>query len=459
MAAGPASAAWHNVKLFQDLPMPKIFKFLAALCALPLILVGCRVNSINYFPPTPAHIRVVNVLGTTTPINVSVNGVTTWSNLPFEAMTGYVDVENVSSNIAVSLAGSTTTLLQQTYNPAGKEFFTLVIYGTLESPTLGVMADVNQPPPSGKFALNVFNAAPTGNGLTLGATSLDIYLTPPGQALDNISPVFNFIRYTTTNIFGQFSSGPYQLRMTVAGTKTLVYDSGPLTFPDQTATDVILYSRGSAVLANVLLNDSDGAAQQRIANSLLSRLKVVNGAFQSGSVNQFLNGVAGVVNLAFATASAYSVVPAGAATVTFEASSTPGATIASIANTLVGATDSSIFVSGFAGSTRATALTDKNSPPGSGSVALRFVNASPNSPPLDVYANGALQARAVGAYAASAYIALAANVATTLSFKDSATQADVLTIASQTFVSDQTFSVYVLGPAGALSGLVTPDTP
>ena len=56
--------------------MPKILKYLAVAFALPLVLSGCKINSINYFPPTPTYFRVVNVLATTTPINVAVNGVT-----------------------------------------------------------------------------------------------------------------------------------------------------------------------------------------------------------------------------------------------------------------------------------------------------------------------------------------------------------------------------------------------
>ncbi|MEO8344092.1 MAG: DUF4397 domain-containing protein [Betaproteobacteria bacterium] len=439
--------------------MPKLLKSLALVVALPLLLAGCKINSINYFPPTPAHLRVVNVLATTTPINVTANGVAAWSNVGFEGMTGYQDFENITQTFTVTLAGATTSLVSQTYNPAGNEHYTLVVYGTVFSPQLGVMADPSQPTASGKFALNVFNAAPVGNGNTLGLSPLDIYLTPPGQALDNVSPIFTYIAYTNSNIFGQFASGQYQLRMTVAGTKTVVYDSGAITFADQTSTDVIIYSRGSQVLVNVLLDDSDGAGQQVVANSTLSRLKVVNAAFQTGAVNQLLNGVSGVSNLQFATASPYTIIPSGAATVSFEANAAPGATIASLANTFIPAMDQSVFVTGFSGMTSATGLIDNNSPPLNNYASVRFVNTSPDSKPLDVYANDVLQASAVGTYAASAYVALAAGTTFTLVFKDSTTQAIVLTMPNQTLATLETFSVYVIGPAGALAGMLTPDTP
>ncbi len=438
--------------------MSKLFRSLVVLLALPFVLAGCKINSINYFPPKPAHIRVINVLGTTTPINVTANGVAAWSGLTFEAMTGYQDFNNATTEFVVSLAGSTTPLVSQSYNPAGEQSYTLVVYGPLNSPQIGVIADVLQPPPSNQILVTVFNAAPVGNGLVLGNSAIDVYLTPPGQPIDSISPNFFFITYGTGNVFGQFSSGQYELRLTITGTKTLIYDSGPLTFQSATATDVVIYSKGSAVLANVLLDDSDGAGQQVVANSLLARIKAVNGAFQTGPVNQLLNGVAITSNVALAAASTYNNVPSGAGTVTFEATSAPGAAIASISDTLGAATDQSIFVSGFAGATTAVALQDNNLPPPAGFAAVRFVNTSPNSNPLNVLANNVSQVSSLGTYAASGYMSLASGTVT-FTFNDSTTGATVLTMPGITLNAQQTSSVYVVGPAGALAGFVTPDTP
>jgi len=438
--------------------MPKILKSLVVLLALPLVLVGCKVNSINYFPPKPAHIRVVNVLGTTTPIDVVANGVTVWSGLGFEAMTPYVDFENVTTKIQIRLTGSGNILVEQSYNPAGDQNYTLVVFGSTLVPSLGVMADVTQAPPSGKFALNVYNAAPIGNGAAVGTISVDLYLTAPGVPIETASPTFTYIAFGVGNIFGQYDSGQYQLRLTVAGTKVIVYDSGTLTFNAQTATDLIMYSRGSAILPNVLLNDSDGAGLQRIANSLLARIKVVNGAFQTGPVDQLLNDKAIVSNLAYNTASLYNLIPAGAGTVTFQATAAPGATIATLANTFAGATDQTVFITGSAGSTKAVALLDNNLPPGSSAAAIRYVNASPDAGVLDAYANDVLQAPSIATNTASLYVGtLGGSYA--LTFKDHATGLPVLALPGIGFSAGQTYSVYVLGPAGTLVGLATADTP
>ncbi len=312
--------------------MPKLLKSLALLLALPLVLAGCKIDSINYFPPKPAHIRIVNVLGTTAPINVAANGVVAWSGLPFEAMTGYQDFNNSTTEFTVSSPAlhwcrRPTSRRQQELH-AGRLWNALCACDSASWP------DTNQAPPSGKFLLSFFDAAPVGNGAALGIYPIDIYLTPPGQVMDNASPTFTFVQFGTGNLFGQFSAGQYQLRTTIAGTKTIIYDSGMLTFQEKTATDVIIYSRGSEVLPNVLLDDVNGAGQQVVANNLLARVKAVNAAFQSGPVNQFFNGVAEINNLLFPGAAVYLIVPSGTGTVTFEASAAPGATIASLTGTL-----------------------------------------------------------------------------------------------------------------------------
>ena len=220
-----------------------------------------------------------------------------------------------------------------------------------------------------------------------------------------------------------------------------------------------MYSRGSAVLPNVMLNDSDGAGLQRIANNLLARIKVVNGAFQSGNVNQLLNGTAIVTDLAYNTASTYKIIPAGAGTVTFEASAAPGATIASLANTFLGATDQTVFVTGFVGSNVAVALKDNNLPPGSSSAAIRYVNASPDAGTLDVYANDVLQASSIATNTASNYVQILSGTYI-VKFKDHATgQTTVLELPGLGFNALQTYSVYILGPAATPVGLATADSP
>jgi hypothetical protein len=264
------------------------------------------------------------------------------------------------------------------------------------------------------------------------------------------------VGYSGSTGFVQLPSGTFQLRLTQAATKTVIYDSGPRTFSDSTSTDAIVYTRGSGQLVNLALADINGAGQRVIVNSTLTEYKVVNAAFQTGNVNQLLDGAVVSSNLAYPAATIYNLTAPGAHTITFEAATTPGATIASVTTTLAAATDSSVFVTGFAGALRAIVLPDLNFPAVNSNPRLRIVNASPDSPALDVSVNGTRQAAALAFPTASDYVTLSSGTYT-VAFTNPSTGAVVLTVNGVALTSGQTSTLYLTGPAAQLSSLLTVD--
>ena len=432
--------------------MQKFLKICAVVLALPVVLVGCKISSINYFPPHPANVRVANVIPDVTAINVDVGGTPAWSGLPFQSLTPYQSYNNTTTVFTVTAVGGTSPLIQATYPLAGEQSYTLVTFGIADAPGVLMMQDTSVSPGNGKFQVIVANAA---IGLNTGA--VDVYFTAPGTSLDDVTPTFFDVVYGGTGVVGTFSSGTYSMRVTPTGTKTLIYDSGPRTFGDNTETDVIIYTKGSAHLVNVAMLDINSGGQSVIANNIISDVKVVNAAPQTGSIDMLLDGVPSLSTVGYLAASPYAGVLAGARTVTFEATATPGAVIASLAQTLLPATDQSIFLMGFSGALKAVPLVDNNLPPLSGNVRLRFVNASPDAPPLDMLINATKPFTGVASATASGYVQLPAGTVT-LSFADSATGTVVLTLPNVVLTAGQTSTVYVMGPVAGLGGLVTPDT-
>ena len=433
--------------------MPKFVKILVALVVVPLVVAGCKINSINYFPPHPANVRVANAIPNAAAINVTVGGNPAFSGLTFETLTGYQSYDNTTTTFSVSLVGSSTPFLTSSYALAGEQSYTLVTYGPLNSPATLMLQDTSVSPGDGKFQLVVANVAP-------GVGAIDVYLYPPGTDITNVSPTFTNVTYGTTGVVGNFSTGTYTMTGTLTGTKVLIYDSGPRTYNGNTETDVIMYSRGSAHLVNVAMLDINAGGQSVIVNNRLGEVKLVNaapGIAAPGTINMLQGGLGVITGLGYAGASLYTVLPAGTPTYTFEATATPGATLATVSTTLIPATDQSIFLTGFPGSEKAVALIDNNLPPVSGNVRLRFVNTSPDAGPVDVSVNGTKLVSSLASPTASGYIELVAGT-DTITFTDSATGATLLTLSNVILTSGQTSTVYLLGPAASLSGLVSLDT-
>lgn len=421
------------------------------LVAIPIVLLlvvaGCKISTINYFPPHPATIRVINLMPETTSIDVRVAGQPAFSAVAFQSVTGYQSYDNVGTQLTVSLTGSTAPLFTVNANLAGEQPYTLIVYGTLANPSASLLQEVASAPTNGQIQLAVFNAS-------INQGAVDIYVTVPGVDITTVNPNYGGVGYNGISLNLAFAPGTYQVRVTPQGTKTIVYDSGGTVLTPNVALSFITYTKGSAVLVNAAVLQSQGPGGT--LDNAFALIKDVNGASAVGPVNQLLGTTPIATNVAYATASTYNQVAQGPATVNFEASATPGATIASTPATLGAATDVSAVVTGLPGSQQAFVLNDLNLPAAGGNVRLRFVNASWNSNPLSVSVDNVVLPTAIAYSTASGYVQLP-GATVTITFTDATTGAVVLTLPNVVLTAGRTATVYVIGPQGALGGFITQD--
>ena len=101
------------------------------LLAIPLALLvvvgGCKVNSINYFPPHPAQVRVINLMPEPASLDVSIGGSPAFAAVPFQSLTAYQSYDNQSTSFSVAVTGSATPLVSFSFPLAGEQPYTLVL--------------------------------------------------------------------------------------------------------------------------------------------------------------------------------------------------------------------------------------------------------------------------------------------------------------------------------------------
>lgn len=423
-------------------------RLLAAVAIVAAVVVGgCKVDSINYFPPHPAQVRVLNLIPDAPAIDLAVGGSPAFTNVAFETASGYQTYDNRTTTFTVTLTGTTTTLASFTYPLAGDQPYTVLLYGSLASPQLTMVAETGNSPTNGNIQVSVFQAA-QNNG------AIDVYVTAPGTDISTVGPNFGNVNFggTTTNI--QFRPGTYQIQVTTQGTKSVIYDSGGNAPLPNVALSFITYSRGSGLLVNGMVLQALGPVSR--LDTIFARIKAVNGAPTVGPVNQLVSTVAVNSNVGYGTASSYTFAPVGPTTINYEASAVPGATLAATPFTALPATDVSTFVAGPAGGAQAFAFLDQNVPPYSGQVRLRFINASWDSNPVNVAVNGTAMGSTLAYGTASAYGQLAATTAT-ITFTDAVTGAVLASQPNVVLVAGQTSTIYLMGPVGAQSVLVSQD--
>ena len=421
-----------------------------ALILVPVLLVAC--NSGGTFGRAPAHIRVFNALVDGGPVTLTVYTEAVVTNVPFEGISGYQNVDAGNREVKITVAGSTSTLYDQTTLIVDASSYTYVVHGTTAAPVVQVLTDAvvqDQLPDAGMFRLRAINAA-------AGTAGLDVYVTQPGASLANLSPNFSNVAYGTTSTFATFAVAGLQVRFTLPNSKQVIYDAGTITFRDRTVYEVVGYTRGSSTLVNGALLLVDTAGSGSIVNSLLAQLKLVHAAPGTDAINASVDGSVAFANVPYQGASGYEGQLSGTHTVTVETITSPGAVIASARPPFVPATDTTIVVAGLPGAQQAVVLSDMNLPGTTGSARVRFVNVAADTGAVDVLVNFARAVSALGTNAASAYIE-AVDGTYTITFDVAGTTNMITSVPSVELIAGRTYTMHLVGTAGQYGTILTRD--
>lgn len=424
-------------------------RLLASALAAPLVLAGCKVRTINYFPVKPAFVRFVNVMLDDVVLEVIEGDTIYWTDVGFEGSTDFVEFANEQKTFRVRPVGTTEDYLSVTLALAGEQPYTLAAFGTAANGAVLLLPDARISG-SGNVQFRLIN-------LSFGGSSTDLYITEPGVEIDDqVSPNLVGVSAGSSTVSLRFAPGAWRIRATPNGSQTVVYDSGALDFPADTSTDLLIYTLGSASLFQMMILDVDGAGRRMVVPNALTAVKLVNAAVQTGAINAFYDGTKFVSDAAYPAASSYAFLPQGAHGLTVEAASVPGATIASVSRTFEPATDVSVLVVGLPGALQAIVLEDDNRSPVSGKTHVRFVNASSDAAAYDVYVGDARQVAGLAARTASGYFELD-NGTYTVTFREPGSGAVVLTIAEADLGEGNVTTFYLTGVAGQLSSIRSTD--
>ena len=425
----------------------------AALCAVSLVLTGCSKSGGGN--SGDAQLRILNAFSEAAALNVTVASTATATALPFQGLTQYTTISSGTPAFTVGVTGATTTLINTTYNISAGSKYTYIVFGPLTGVGAMLGNDAFNDPGNGFFSLRVANAA-------AGSGAVDIYLTAPGADITSSAPTLTNISYGVTSAFAPIAIGAsFEIRVTTTGTKDVLFDSTPKTFAEHSANDLVVFSKGSGKLVNVALLVHDSAGTGAIADNLLAQYKVINASLVPSALNIFLDGTLQLSNIPYRGVSNYQKTSAGAHSFKIEATSTPGAALLTLSQTLSPATDTSIALAGTAGALTALVLNDNNLPPPSGTAGVRVVNTSAGGAAFDVFVNFSKQVSSLAVNSASPYLNFnaAANTGTAYEFDFNAagTTTAVLKLTSVVLTSGHKYTIYIAGPSTALQGIVTQD--
>jgi hypothetical protein len=431
--------------------------FLVALtCVLSLALGSCNTGQGVSNGSTHGTLRLINLIPNADgPLNVSFDVKPFLTGLPFEGMTQYQPIDSGVREVQMSVAGSSTNVIDVTAGFLPDNVYTFVAFGALASAGSLILNDtLTVDPGAGNFALRVINGA--SNNI-----AIDVYVTAPGEDLNTVSPSIAGVVYGASSGFANLPVGNREVRVTVANSKQVIYDVPAQVFAERAQVEAIVYSRGSSALVNVAFLNLDDTGTGSIANTSLARFKVVNGSSLGSPLNVFVDQNLALSNIPYAAASSYQTINAGQRVLTVESTATPGAVLLTLNPTFPPASDTAIAITGSAGALTATLYSEPNFPPALGRARVRFVNSTTDIAALDVFINFSRQVSGLSMNAVSAGIELDADAtagsAYEFDFNVSGSSQTSLQLPAVVLLGGQLYTIYVVGPASALAGVVVQD--
>jgi hypothetical protein len=425
-------------------------------CVLSVALGSCNTGKGVSNGSTHGTLRLINVIPNAGgPLNVTFDLKPFVTDLPFEGMTQYQTIDAGLREVQVSVAGSSTNVIDVTPAFLPDTAYTFVAFGALANASGIILNDtLIFDPGAGMFALRVINGASNNGGI-------DVYVTSPGEDLNTVSPSIAGVGYGTSSVFVNLPVGNREVRITAANSKQVIYDAPAQTFVERAQVQAIVYSRGSSTLVNVAFLNIDDTGTGSIANSSLARFKVINGSSVGSPLNIFVDQNLALSNIPYAAASSYQTINAGQRVLTVEPTATPGAVLLTLTPTFPPASDTAIAITGTAGALTATLYSEPNFPPALSRARVRFVNSTMDVAALDVFVNFSRQVSGLAMNTISAGIELdadaTAGTAYEFDFNVSGSSQTGLQLPAVLLLGGQLYTIYVVGPGAALAGVVVQD--
>ncbi|MEZ0335959.1 MAG: DUF4397 domain-containing protein [Gemmatimonadales bacterium] len=197
-------------------------KLLTLLLAATALTAACDDDDDNTGPEGEARIRVVHASPDAPEVDVLLDDTEVLSDVPYLVASGYLETSAGDHNLKVNAAGTTTTVIDADATLADGTDYTVIASGLVAEIEPIVLVDDNSAPAAGNVRVRAIHGAPS-------APAVDVYVTAPDADLDAATPVLTNVAFGDVAPYLEVPAGDYQVRVTPAGTKIVVIDSGALT--------------------------------------------------------------------------------------------------------------------------------------------------------------------------------------------------------------------------------------
>ncbi len=411
------------------------------------ILTGCKATEEL---KTTAQIRVVHAVPDAEALTIKIkDGDTKVSSIASGSTVTYTTFDSASKEYEIRSATDGTVLATRTLAFVGGSRHTLVLGGRRSSMTTTTLDEDSASPSSGKFRFRTNNQTNVG--------SVDVYFVSSADSVASAQASYSSAAASGITGYTEVSEGDYQLVLTTAGTKDIVFEGVKQRFAASTSFTLVATAGKSTKQASsvVMLTYGESGTATTMPNQR-ARLRALH-ASPDGALLAFRNaGTTMFSNVPYKGNSSYVTSVSGSRVldiVAFGASASP---VASGTFSLSGGEDYTLVAVNRAASIELLKLDDNNLPSTLSKARVRFVNLSPDVGAVDMLVNFSKTISSLGFKSASAYQEFDTGTYTFV-FNATNTSAAVASTAALDLDAGKTYTVFLLGLAGATETKVITD--
>lgn len=189
-------------------------------------LAGCGDNNSD-----EAQVRVFHASPDAPNVDVLVDQGRVLEDVPYTAASDFLPVPAGTRHIAVNITGTDTTVIDVRLDLEDDVDYLVVAAGKAASIAPIVATCDRTDPPEGSARVRVLHSAAS-------APAVDVYVTAPDQGIEDAQPVLSAVPFRAISDYLTIPGGAYDVRVTVAGTKTVAIEALNLAVPAGTVATV-----------------------------------------------------------------------------------------------------------------------------------------------------------------------------------------------------------------------------
>lgn len=224
---------------------------LARAALLPFLVVALHACSDSDAPDPVAQVRFLHASPGRAAVDFRADGTTRGAGVTYgAAFSNGVVLEAGARTFTARLSGNAADLASTAGTLANSGAYSVVLAKRAAGDTLIVFVDTAATAPAGKSFIRTLNVAPA-------AGAVDLYVTAANTDLATATPQVSGIDALKASRYVEVDVGTYRVRLTTAGTKTVVLDVNTIAIPARAtrAIAVLEAAAGGTPLQSVVSNE------------------------------------------------------------------------------------------------------------------------------------------------------------------------------------------------------------